>query len=501
MTTVQKNLPPDTMLHEYRIDRVLGVGAFGITYQGLDTNLNIAVAIKEYFPAELVERDGAKVKLKSAADEELYRFGLDAFVSEARILARLKDPNIVRISRYFNANGTAYFVMDYEEGATLAELLQREDGRRIGEARLRELLLPLLKGLRTIHAKQYLHRDIKPGNIYLRKDGSPLLIDFGAAKLEFGSAGAQGFCALTPGYAPLEQYDEFGDQGPWSDLYALGATIYRCMTGNTPVAAASRHSALRMGMEDPLMPAVHAAGSDYSPAFLQVIDWMLALKPADRAPSAGKVLERLQSDGGSGGEPTTTTAFLYKPRQCVRNHKILFVGPVGAGKSTAIATLSDTGTVSTDQAASDMTRARKSQTTVAMDYGIMNVSETERIHLYGAPGQERFDFMWSILQQGVLGLVILVDNSRKAPFDDLAFYLKWFDELIGRTKVVIGVNFAAAGPGPDLESYHRFLLDEKFAPRINPPIFEVDARDKTDMATLIQALLVSLDPGVPDYDI
>jgi signal recognition particle receptor subunit beta len=143
----------------------------------------------------------------------------------------------------------------------------------------------------------------------------------------------------------------------------------------------------------------------------------------------------------------------------------------------------------------------KSATTVAMDYGLMKLNNTERVHLYGTPGQERFDFMWDILKKGALGLVILIDNSRKSPLSDLEFYLKEFGDLVTNTKVVVGVNFMKAVDAPTLEDYHRFLLDEKRSYQINPPIFEVDARSKSDMVMLIQALLYSIDPGVQDYNV
>ncbi|MEW5782828.1 MAG: protein kinase domain-containing protein [Pseudomonadota bacterium] len=499
MSQAAHALPPGTLLHEYRIDGVLGVGAFGITYRGWDTHLNIPVAIKEYFPADLAIRKGERVTLKSAADEELYHFGLEAFVSEARILARLKHPNIVRISRYFNAHGTAYFVMDYEEGTTLA-MIARSRKEGFDETWLRGIFVPLLEGLRAIHAQKYLHRDIKPGNIYIRQDGVPLLIDFGAAKLEFGAATNYGYCALTPGYAPLEQYEDGGVQGPWSDLYALGATLRRCITGKRPVDAKTRLLAVEQGLPDPMAPLAKIAAGRYSSGFLEIIDSLLALRPEQRPASVGAVLAQLETGEAAGA--VTSTIVPYVPRQHMRNHKILFIGPVGVGKTTAIGALSDVPVVGTDQTASDMTRSRKEKTTVAFDYGIMNIGPNERVHLYGAPGQERFDFMWEILKKGVLGLVILIDNSRPSPLDDLAFYLKWCADAVGSaTKIVIGVNFMALDQPHDLESYYRFLLDEARVPKIKPPVFEIDARNKTDVVMLIQALLVTIDPGVQDYEL
>jgi len=506
MSNTQNVFLPDGFdLQEYRLERVLGAGAFGITYQGWDNNLKVPVAIKEYCPAGLVMREEALVKLKPGEDAELYQFGLDAFIEEARVLAQFKHPNIVRVSRYFSSNGTAYFVMDYEDGRSLSNLLKTEK-EALNEERLRAIFLPILDGLRSVHGKKYLHRDIKPGNIYIRHDGTPILLDFGAARLEFGSTGQTGICVLTPGYAPVEQYVQGGLQGPWSDLYAVGATIYRCIAGHSPMDAVSRRSAVHRGEPDPLPPATEIGKGRYSPTLLKTIDWAMAIREDKRPQTAGQMLESLHAklNAAAADISVASVGFPYKPRQAVRNHKIIFAGPVGAGKTTAVSVLSDTPVISTDQQASDMTRLKKNATTVAMDYGIMNISDTERIHLYGTPGQERFDFMWEILQKGALGLVLLIDNSRKSPLDDLEFYLKGFGDMIKKTKVVIGVNFLSkhsCPPIPTIEDYYRILLDEKRQLRINPPVFEVDARSKSDMVALVQALLCSIDPGVQDYNV
>jgi serine/threonine protein kinase len=493
------NLPAGLELHEYRLERVLGAGAFGITYQGWDRHLNVPVAIKEFFPESLVEREGAQVVLKPGEDAEFYKFGLDAFIEEARVLAQFKQPNIIRVSRYFVANGTAYFVMDYEEGRSLSDLLKSEQAP-LPEERMRAIFVPILEGLRSVHDKKYLHRDIKPSNIYIRHNGTPILLDFGAARLEFGTTSHNGMCVLTPGYAPIEQYIQDGIQGPWSDLYAIGATMYRCITGHTPINAVDRLTALQQKQQDPLPSLAAAAKGNYSADFLQAIAWALAVTKENRPQTVGQLLERLHVKVNA--ESTiASTSFAYKPRQATRNHKIIFAGPVGAGKTTAVSVLSDTPVIGTDQQASDMTRSIKAVTTVAMDYGLMKLSDTERVHLYGTPGQERFDFMWDILKKGALGLVILIDNSRKSPLSDLEFYLQEFGDLIAKTKVVIGVNFMQSDPTPTLADYHRLLRDDTRFNRINPPIFEVDARSKCDMGMLVQALLYSIDPGVQDYNV
>lgn len=175
-------------------------------------------------------------------------------------------------------------------------------------------------------------------------------------------------------------------------------------------------------------------------------------------------------------------------------NKIIFTGPVGAGKTTAIGSLSDIPPVMTEATASDMTAARKPETTIALDFGVMKLGGTERIHLYGTPGQERFDFMWDILTEGAIGLVLLVDNSRADPFSDLRFFLQSFEAFIRDTRVVIGVTRMDQSPMPRIAAYHRQLKGT----RLNPAVFEVDARQRRDVAVLVQALLYSLDPGLEE---
>lgn len=173
-------------------------------------------------------------------------------------------------------------------------------------------------------------------------------------------------------------------------------------------------------------------------------------------------------------------------------YKLLFTGPVGAGKTTAISTLSDEPPVKTDAVASDMTRKFKPETTVALDYGVMRLPEGEKLHLYGTPGQERFDFMWEILRQGGVGLILLVSNIRPNPLQDLQFFLQRFEDFIRSTAVVIGITQMDLKADPGLEEYHRCLSEL----RVRAPLFEVDARSRADVSLLVQALLFTLDPGL-----
>jgi len=174
------------------------------------------------------------------------------------------------------------------------------------------------------------------------------------------------------------------------------------------------------------------------------------------------------------------------------HYKIIFTGPVGAGKTTAIESISDIAPIKTDASASDMTKTKKSSTTVAMDYGIMKLAGGEKIHLYGTPGQERFDFMWDILTTGGIGLILLLDNTRADPFQDMKFFLDSFQQFIAETNVAIGVTQMDLSNKPTINDYHTQLQGMG----IKPPVFSVDARVKNDVSLLVQSLLYSLDPGI-----
>jgi uncharacterized protein len=175
-------------------------------------------------------------------------------------------------------------------------------------------------------------------------------------------------------------------------------------------------------------------------------------------------------------------------------YKIIFTGPVGAGKTTAINSISDVPPIKTDASASDMTKSRKASTTVAMDYGIMNLDDGEKIHLYGTPGQERFDFMWDILVNGGIGLILLLDNTRADPFRDMRFFLDAFKKFISETNVAIGITQMDISNTPTIADYHSQLKSSD----LKPPIFSVDARVKNDVSLLVQSLLYSLEPGLAE---
>ena len=258
-------LPLDSMLLEYRLESVLGAGGFGMTYLAYDTVLEKKVAIKEYLPVELAVRalDGAIVPINTGSDYN-YKWGLERFLQEARLLAKFSHPNIVAVSRYFEANGTAYMVMNYESGLSMSQLLKRIP--QPDEAMLLRILMPLLDGLQAVHEAGFLHRDIKPSNLFIRDTGHPVLLDFGAARLATGATTRTMTSILTPGYAPLEQYSKDGNQGPWTDIYSLAAVLYRAVVGDNPPDVVTRLK------DDPVLETLVAARDRFSTTFLHGIN-------------------------------------------------------------------------------------------------------------------------------------------------------------------------------------------------------------------------------------
>lgn len=281
-------LPVGYQLGEYTIRSVLGHGGFGITYLAHDKNLNSLVAIKEYFPESYAERDGNSIIHPrpggDGSDAETYQWGLQEFLKEAQALARFKHNHIVRVLRYLEANGTAYMTMEYEEGESLSAYL-RSHGGFLSEPDLLRVFLPILTGLQAVHEAGMLHLDIKPDNIYLRRSGQPMLIDFGSARQRHGKM-ETGRIALTRGYSALEQYPGNGVIGPATDVYSVGATLYRCITGREPVDSHERHKIFGLKKIDPMPPAIRFDRPLYAPHIRQCVDLALRLKAEDRPASA-----------------------------------------------------------------------------------------------------------------------------------------------------------------------------------------------------------------------
>lgn len=290
--TSSNALPAGYRLGEYAIEGVLGHGGFGITYVARDVRLGSRVAIKEYFPRAYAGRDAAEYTIhpftRSPHEAENYRWGLEAFLTEAQALARFKHPHIVRVLRFLEANGTAYLVMEYEEGESLLAHLRKHSGF-LDESTLLGVFLPILTGLQAVHDAGLLHLDIKPDNIYLRRDGQPMLIDFGSARqMRGGDSGEK--VALSRGYAAPEQYPGHGERGAWTDVYGVGASIYRCITGKEPTDALERMIGIGKVKHDPMVAATALERPQYSKHIRECADAALRLD-ADARPRSARMLQ------------------------------------------------------------------------------------------------------------------------------------------------------------------------------------------------------------------
>ena len=307
MTDHLHALPVGCQLNEYRIEGVIGSGGFGITYKALDTQLDKTVAIKEYLPSDFAVRtDATTVQPKSTADQDDYQWGLARFLDEARTLARFEHPHLNHVRRFFEDNNTAYLVLDYVEGETLSDLLKREG--QLDSTRLQRLVAELLSGLDEVHSAGYVHRDIKPSNIMVRENGSSVLLDFGAARQVLGQRSKSLTSVLTPGYAPIEQYDQKGDDiGPWTDLYALGMVAYRCVSGISEtelIDAITRARLANKGKQDQDMkPAVEVGKGHYPSSLLKAIDWAIKVEEEDRPQNVAAIKEMLAGDEVSDDAP------------------------------------------------------------------------------------------------------------------------------------------------------------------------------------------------------
>ncbi len=280
------HLPNGTYLGEFELTAMLGEGGFGIVYLAWDHSLQRRVALKEYMPSSLAIRTGStQIKVKSERHRETFDAGLKSFINEARLLAQFDHPSLVKVYRFWEANGTAYLVMPFYEGITVKEKL-KEMGSPPDEAWLLGLLAPLTEALAVIHAENCFHRDIAPDNvILLAGTGKPLLLDFGAARRVIGDMTQALTVILKPGYAPVEQYAEAPGmkQGPWTDVYALAATVYFALLGKTPPPSVSRL------MADSYVPLVESCAGRYSASFLASIDKALRVRPEERTQSIAEL--------------------------------------------------------------------------------------------------------------------------------------------------------------------------------------------------------------------
>jgi serine/threonine protein kinase len=277
-----KALPEGTVLREWRLEEVLGVGGFGIVYRGTGIYFGESVAIKEYFPGAISDRvDGTTVTPTDSSSEEIYLLGRQKFLEEAKVLWGLshpeRHPNIVSVRSLFEIHGTAYMVMDFENGLSLSQMLK--DGKTFDEKSLLAIIRPIAEGLDRAHQAGVLHRDIKPANILVDKEGRPVLIDFGSARFDSSQATNTKVTFYTPPYAALEQYVKSYPQGPWTDIYALGVVLYQCVTGEKPPEVLERlHGEDSSSLSSSLWPG-------FSSTFTRAVDAAMAVRPLERPAS------------------------------------------------------------------------------------------------------------------------------------------------------------------------------------------------------------------------
>ena len=295
-------LPSGTILREWRLEEILGVGGFGIVYKARGIYFDELVAIKEYFPGSISERDADDTVVPIDSDaEEVHALGLKKFVEEAKLLWNLstptRHPNIVNVRSLFEVHGTAYMVMDFEDGAPLSRLLKK--GTKFNERTLLSVIQPIAEGLDRAHRVGVLHRDIKPPNILINPDGRPVLIDFGSARFEAAEATSTKVTFHTPPYAAIEQYVKTYHQGPWTDIYALGVVLYECVAGEKPAEVLERLH----GAGDQPLARTHRPG--YSEQFLAAIDSAMTIKPSDRPQSIPEWLALFEPRTRTKAKPST----------------------------------------------------------------------------------------------------------------------------------------------------------------------------------------------------
>jgi serine/threonine protein kinase len=283
-----QTLPIGYRLQDYTITKVLSTGGFSFVYLAKDRDNN-TVAIKEYMPTGLALREqGATVMLDSDDDAAMFKHGLKCFFEEGLALAKINHENIVRVTNFFRENNTVYMVMQYERGKSLQEYILAAS-EPVSERFLRRVFGQLLNGLREVHLQKLLHLDIKPANIYIRLDGSPVLLDFGSARQTLSEVQSKLSPSFTSGFAPPEQYYDRKKLGPWSDIYSVGASMYSCLSRSAPIAANKR-------IKKDFLPSALSIGEGvYSPELLAIIDHCLQLDYLDRPQSVFALQKALMS--------------------------------------------------------------------------------------------------------------------------------------------------------------------------------------------------------------
>ena len=351
-----KALPIGTILREWRLEEVLGVGGFGIVYRGTGVYFGENVAIKEYFPGGISDRiDGVTVSPTDSSSEEVYQLGRQKFLEEAKLLWNLshpeRHPNIVSVRSLFEIHGTAYMVMDFESGVPLSQMLR--EGKTFDEQELLAIIRPIAEGLDRAHKVGVLHRDIKPANILVSPEGQPVLIDFGSARFESSQATNTKVTFYTPPYAALEQYVKSYPQGPWTDIYALGIVLYQCITGEKPQEVLERmHGEDGRVLSDRQWPG-------FTHAFTRAVDAAMAIRPLERPATLSAWLKMFEAGEPALAEEATRIAALPPLVAAVHPPPPPRVQPAGSREPAVIARKPQASTGRTGRTGAPAARPRK----------------------------------------------------------------------------------------------------------------------------------------------
>ncbi|MET0066610.1 MAG: serine/threonine-protein kinase [Candidatus Thiodiazotropha sp.] len=309
MDKLRDSLPEGTEIDCYVIMKVVASGGFSLIYLAEDEDTQDEVVIKEFLPKKLAMRDkNGKVVPRDAKQTDNFNRSLRLFYQEAKVLASLRHPNIVQVRGFFLANNTGYLVMDHERGKNLASYIKKRSGS-LSTRFIMTVFPPILDALSLIHSRHLLHLDIKPSNIHLRTGGNPLLLDFGAVH-EVRNEGTRTGRVVTTGFSPVEQYYQSGNVGPWSDVYAIGASMRACLDGKAPPSAIERHA------KEKLKPAARMYRRRYPAYLLEAIDWAMEIDYQKRPQNAAEMLQAL-SDSESEIDTESAISELFDEKRAI----------------------------------------------------------------------------------------------------------------------------------------------------------------------------------------
>ena len=454
-----ERLPTGYQLQNYRIDEILGEGGFGITYKATDLNLNRVVAIKEYIPLGSASRSNTGDVVPSNPDfEEAYQQGLQRFVEEAQALALFEHDNLVKVKSFLRQHNTAYIIMEYVDGMTFSEWLRQNP--KPSEDKLLALVTPILNGLHELHKAKLLHRDIKPSNIYICANDRPILLDFGAVRNSMRSDQNKELSVIqyTEGYAPPEQYGKSG-QGPWTDVYAVGACLHLAVTGEKVTNAMERFAAVQNGEPDP-QPQIQdiALRDDYSAHFLDAIEQAISLNRKERIDGALTLKNRLLNiDPLSTANDETTVS---NGRSRLQPDDATIVRAIPEGDATVVRNEEDAPTTFRPAETADKTR---DAITVNQSVDEKQPKESAPSSIVGKSGSSSFKL---IIGVGVIAAIALLSLLLKPSSEQD----QTLDTEIADTKASINNNQVTADPVVQTTSVE--------TPDVEPRIVEIGSSDK-----------------------